>query len=273
MSMATVTRRLSGLEKTIRRRTAPEHPALWALRRDPARTLTEAGIRPDQWQVSLLRSSFRRMLILASRQVGKSLTAGALALHAALANAGALVLILSPTLRQSSELFKDKILRLYGALGRPLQADTESALQLTLANGSRIVSLPGSEATIRGYASVSMLLIDEAARVPDELYRAVRPMLAVSGGRMVCLSSAYARQGFFFEEWENGGPSWHRVKVLGTECARIDPAFLEEERAALGPRVFAREYECQFSAADDAYFDFDSVRRALGSPNAEAPLF
>jgi hypothetical protein len=204
--------------------------------------------------------------------VGKSLTAGAIALREALLRSGSLVLLLSPSLRQSSELFRDKVMRLYGALGRPLAAHSESALRLELSNGSRIVSLPGTEATIRGFASVSLLVVDEAARVSDELYRAVRPMLAVSKGKLVCLSTAYAKQGFFFQEWTDGGPDWQRVKIMATECSRIDPEFLEEERRVLGPRYFDREYCCEFSTTDDAVFDFDSVKAAIVTAG-EQPLF
>jgi hypothetical protein len=226
----------------------------------------------DPWQTNLLRGSSDRVLILASRQAGKSLAAGALALREALLVPGSLTLLLSPVQRQSGELFRDKVLRLYSALGRPLAAVQESALQLSLANGSRVVSLPGSEATIRCYSSVALLVIDEAARVPDALYQAVRPMLAVSGGKLVCLSSAYAKQGFFYEGWTRG-EGWHRVRVTAAECPRISPAFLEEERAVLGERVYGREYECVFSSADDAVFDAAAIERALAGADSAPPLF
>jgi hypothetical protein len=38
------------------------------------------------------------------------------------------------------------------------------------------------EDTIRGFSAVSMLVIDEASRVSDEMYEALRPMLAVGDG-------------------------------------------------------------------------------------------
>jgi hypothetical protein len=141
------------------------------------------------------------MMFLCSRQAGKSLTAAALALRDALLRPGALVLLLSPTQRQSGELFKAKVRRVYGALGRPVPATQETALQLELANGSRIISLPGDEETIRGYSGVTTLIVDEAARVPDALYYSVRPMLAVSKGRLVCLSTPFGKRGWFFDVW------------------------------------------------------------------------
>ena len=84
------------------------------------------------------------------------------------------MLLLSPTLRQSGELFK-KCTPVYGAIGRPVPPESETALQLMLENSSRIVSLPGKEGTIRGFSGVQLLAVDEAAWVPDDLYLAVRP--------------------------------------------------------------------------------------------------
>jgi hypothetical protein len=212
------------------------------------------------------------LLILASRQVGKSTTVAGLAMRTALLTPGSLTLLLSPSLRQSSELFR-KVAALYVALGQPVPAAQQSALQLTLTNGSRVVSLPGCEQTVRGYSAVALLIVDEAARVPDELYASVRPMLAVSGGALVCLSSAYAKQGFFYAAWTDGGPGWRRMSVRADECPRISPDFLAEERAALGNRLFAREYENEFLAADDAVFDPDMIARALAAPATAPPLF
>jgi hypothetical protein len=149
----------------------------------------------------------------------------------------------------------------------------ESALSFQLANGSRVVSLPGEEGNIRGFSSVALLVIDEAARVPDELYEAVRPMLAVSGGTLVCLSSAYDKVGFFYEAWVNGGPEWQRYETRAVDCPRISRQFLEDERQAMGDRIFSREYENEFMASDDAAFDPDAVARALAAPMSGPALF
>jgi hypothetical protein len=167
-----------------------------------------------------------------SRQSGKTTVAAALVLREALLVPESLVLLLSPTLRQSGEALR-RVVQLYNALDRPVPARQESALSLTLANGSRVVSLPGEEGTSRGFASVRLLVIDEAARVSDDLYRSVRPMLAVSGGKLLALSSAWAKAGWYYEEWSGPAP-WRRFKVKATECCRISPEFLAEERAALG---------------------------------------
>jgi hypothetical protein len=192
-------------------------------------------------------------------------------LRAALLEAPALVLLLSPTLRQSAELLV-KVGDLYNALGRPVPTvrPRDNSLRLELANGSRVISLPGQEATIRGYSAVKLLVVDEAARVPDSLYRSVRPMLAVSGGSLVALSTAYAKAGWFYDEWTSPRP-WRRVKVTARECPRISAAFLDEERSAMGERWWLMEYFCEFGEAIDAVFSESDIRRSLSAD--VKPLF
>jgi hypothetical protein len=229
---------------------------------DPVLLARAVGVEPDPWQVGLLRSTAPRVLVNCSRQSGKSTTVGVLAVHTALYQPGSLVLLLSPTQRQSGELFK-KALGVYRTLGRPVPADSETALTLTLENGSRIVSLPGKEGTIRGYSGVDLLAIDEAAWVPDDLYLSVRPMLAVSQGRLIAPSTPHGTRGWWYECWEKGGASWERVKVPATECPRISPAFLEEERQAMGEWWYRQEYLCEFADAQSQAFRREDIEQAF----------
>jgi hypothetical protein len=139
-----------------------------------------------------------------------------------------------------------------------------------LENGSRIVTLPGSEKTIRGFSGTSLLVLDEAARVEDQLYFAVRPMLAVSGGALMMLSTPYGKRGMFFEEWTGAG-GWERYEVPADKCPRITEEFLEEERASLPPWVYRQEYECSFEETEDQVFTTDLIDRAVTSE--VKPLF
>jgi hypothetical protein len=209
------------------------------------------------------------MQLLCSRQSGKSTASAALALRTALLASGALVLLLSPSLRQSSELYR-KVADLYRRLNRPVAAAQESTLRLELANGSRIISLPGTEDTVRGYSGAALLVIDEASRVPDTLYFSMRPVLAVSRGRLVALSTPFGRRGWFHSEWEDGG-GWERVQITARQCPRITREFLAEEERALGPRWFAQEYFCSFEDPVDAVFSAADVQAALADDIA--PLF
>jgi hypothetical protein len=221
----------------------------------------EAGLEPDPWQRDLLRSSSDRVLLNCCRQSGKSTMTAIVVLHRALYHPGSLILCLAPALRQSQELF-GKVLDFYRNLGRPVSPAVERKLSLELENGSRIVTLPGSEKTIRGFSGTSLLVLDEAARVEDELYFAVRPMLGVSGGALMMLSTPYGKRGVFFEEW-TGGLGWERYEVPASRCPRISEEFLEEERASLPPFIFRQEYECSFEETEDQVFTTDMIDRAL----------
>jgi phage terminase large subunit-like protein len=177
-----------------------------ALMLDPSLIFKAQGLTCDPWQRALLLSTSQHILLNCSRQSGKSTVVAALALHTALFQPRCLVLILSRAQRQAHELFR-KVLEVYNALGRPVPPvqDTQSVSKLELENGSRIIGLPGKEETVRGFSGVNLLLIDEAAKVPDDLYNAVRPMLAVSQGRLVLLSTPFGQRGFFWREWHRKG--------------------------------------------------------------------
>lgn len=232
--------------------------ALLSVALDPARVLLARGMSADPWQRAFLLGGARHVLLCCSRQSGKSTVVSALALHTALFTPGALVLLLSPSLRQSSEIFR-KVLEADDALGRPLPSLYRSQFRLELANGSRVLCLPGREETIRSFGGVNLLVLDEAARIPDALYRSVRPMLAVSRGRLVALSTPFGRRGWFYHEWAGTGP-WDRVQITWRDCPRITAAFIDEERRALGPAWVAQEYETTFTALEGlVYLEFPSA--------------
>lgn len=232
-----------------------------AMRLDPVQMARAASIDPDPWQARLLRSRASRVLVNCSRQSGKSTVTAALADHTAFYEPDSTILLLSPSLRQSGELFR-KCMDIYRALGRPVPAEAETALKLELENNSRILSLPGKEGTVRGISKVSLLIIDEASRVPDELYVGVRPMLAVSGGRLVLLSTPFGTRGFFWEAWKNRD-AWDYYEITAEDCPRISKEFLEEEKRTIGEYWYMQEYMCQFLDAAGAAFRAEDIDRII----------
>lgn len=239
-----------------------------ALALDPALLFALRGYTADPWQCELLRSSAPRLLLNCSRQAGKSTAVAALACHTAVFTPGSLVLLLSKALRQSSELFR-KVLEFVHMLGPIAGLENSSALGLELKNGSRILSLPGQEGTIRSFSSVRLLIIDEAARVPTVLYKAVRPMLAVSGGRLICLSTPFGRSGFFHDAWHDRETDWQRFEVRAEQVGRIAPAFLEEEKRTLGQAWFDQEYGCSFAGHEGLVYP---EMTGCAAPAAPSPL-
>lgn len=229
-----------------------------ALALDPSLLLTAQRLSPDPWQRELLRSREPYLLLNCSRQSGKSTTVAALALQQILFNPGALVLLVAPSERQSHELFR-KLVAGFHALDQPLPTVKANARELELANGARVVALPGREETIRSFSGVKLLILDEAARVPDVLYRSVRPMLAVSRGRLIALSTPFGRRGWFYEEWSGAGP-WKRLHLPWTQCPRIKPEFIAEETRSMGQAWVDQEYNCLFTALEGLVFpDFEKA--------------
>jgi hypothetical protein len=227
------------------------------------RLMRNLGMEPDPWQVEVLEAGHPRLLLNCCRQAGKSTVVAVLGLTEAMFVPGTQVLLLSRSHRQSAELFRT-LADFHRRLGSPLQL-RKTAEELVLEHGSRVVCLPCREDTVRGYAKVNLLVIDEAARVPDDLYRAVRPMLAVSGGRLVCLSTPYGKRGFFWEAWARGGADWARIEVPADKVARITPTFLEGERRALGESWFRQEYGCSFEALEGLVYP-DFARCVVAGP-------
>jgi hypothetical protein len=220
------------------------------------------GFDPDPKQELFLQGQVRRGLLNCSRQWGKSTVAAVKAVHRVCSIPESLVVVVSPTARQSGEFLR-KAAGLARKLEMRTRGDGDNEISLLFPNGSRIVGLPGTESTIRGFSAVSLMLIDEASRVSDDLYNAVRPMLAVGDGDLLLMSTPNGQRGFFYEEWENGGARWDRSSAPASECSRISAAFLAEEKATMGDRWFRQEYGCEFVGAEGSLFDLEMIRRAI----------
>jgi hypothetical protein len=183
--------------------------------------------------------------------------------HTATYEPGALVVVVSPSQRQSAEMLRT-IKGLHRNVTGAPEMLAESVLKVEFANGSRVLALPGTEKTVRGFAGASLVIIDEAARVEDELLAAVRPMLATrDDGRLIALTTPAGKRGWFFDSWHDGDPMWHRVRVPASDCPRISAEFLAEELKALGPVRFSEEYELQFVDSDTAAFNSSIIEMAF----------
>jgi hypothetical protein len=227
------------------------------------------GLELDEWQRGVISSTGKRDLLNCSRQAGKSTTAAVLGLHEALYRPGSLTILVSPSQRQSSELFR-KVIELREKLSSDPGLTEDNKLSMTVKGGGRVLSLPGSEATIRGFSGATLIVEDEASRVPDELYMAIRPMLAVRGGRLILMSTPFGKRGHFWHEWSEG-INWQRVEVPAHKVPRISQEFLEEERRAMGDWWFSQEYMCEFRESIDSVFSHASVMGALS--DEVQPLF
>ena len=221
---------------------------------DPIDFARRIGFTPDPTQAEILLSTTNRGILNCTRQWGKSTLMAALALHHAYTTPDSLVLVLSPSARQSGEFLR-KVETFAARLGLPKRTDGRNEMSLALPNSARIVALPGRDDTIRGFSNVTLLLVDEAAYVNDRLFHSVLAMLAVSDGRLWLMSTPNGQQGFFWKTWTEAGPHWLKIAVSAADCPRISPRFIAEMRTLVDPRVFSQEYECQFLAPEGAFFE------------------
>ncbi len=196
------------------------------MRLDPARLAAAAGITLDPWQEEAVRSRSKKMLLNCSRQAGKSFVAGDIGMHTALYQDESLVLLVSPSQRQSAELLR-YCHSIYAASGQLVSSDKDSVLHLELQNGSRVLALPGTEKTLRGLANVTL---DRKA------------------------------EGFEYFE------------VPATECPRISPEFLAQQKRLMADYWFQSEYMCKFLQPVGAVFTAEDIA-ALADESVEQWTF
>lgn len=280
-----------------------DDPVVRLVREDPARIMSLAGMEPDPWQADLLRSDRKRIIMLCNRRSGKSQSAAALALKTVLLSDKPVnVVIVAPgqfqaqeLLRLAQRLYRDLYSQPMGTDGAPLvsayAADLaelkqetqwkkkkikEAAKRMELPNGSRILAVPGKASNIVGLTA-HLLIIDEAARVPDALWADISPFVGTTQGIIVVLSSPYGRRGWFYREWHCMGPDgepiaddWEggRVEKTWHDCPRLTEKFLASEKARHGKRWFSQNYENSFLSVEGALFDPDDID-AADDPDAE----
>ena len=249
-------------------------PTVETVRRDPAAFSTHVlGLDLFDYQQKFLASENDRKAAVCGRQVGKTEMAAIEALHVALTNRDTTVLIIAPTQRQSSELFR-RLRGLAGEAGHEVGIERETQTVIELVNDSRVISLPaGSDgANIRGYTA-DHIIVDEAAFVPDQIFRSVLlPMLATTDGTLALLSTPFGKRGFLYDEgWHGDG--WHTIQVPTKRSPLVDAEWVEEQRDTLSDTEYRQEILGEFVEAADAYFDRQTVVDAFdGADAGDAPV-
>lgn len=261
--LATLERRTAALQREIRRIALDE--GQHELPRRSATALAAAmGLSLDAWQRDALETTRHHVLLLVSRQGGKGVIGSLLALEQLLGVPGSKTLVVSRTEDQAKRLLA-RIKGGFHSLPDTPRVITDRVDEFGLITGSRALAVPGSEQSLRGIDAVDLLILDEASLVPDDLYAAVRPMLATTDGRQVALSTPRGKRGWFYRAYESDSPEWYRIKVTADQIPRIKPSFLERERSDLGEFIFAQEYLCEFMDDETQLYPTDLVMAAMSS--------
>jgi hypothetical protein len=226
-------------------------------------------IHLDDWQRIVIDGKEKRVLLNCCRQSGKTTLVSLMAVWTALFIPKSITVIVSPSMRQSTETFKKCAEYLRECKGE-IKLLEDSKSQCTLQNGSRIVSLPGSEGTVRGYSKVTLLILDEACRIPDDIIAAVKPFLATGNGALVALSTPFGRRGWFWEQWAGVG-EYLRIELDAYKCPRISEKFLEQERKTMSLAQFRQEYLCSFEDEENQLFPAELID-SIFKPGESIPI-
>lgn len=217
----------------------------------------------DPWQKEVLDYD-GNCAIRSSRQAGKSTIIAIKAAMFALKHPESTVLIVAAVERQALLLFEKTLNFLLDNFSTEIKQGKEKPTkhQINLENGAKIYSVPcGLCGTgIRGY-TVDLLIIEECAYVPEPVFQAIMPMLAVSKGKIVALSTPFGRGGFFYDCFNDPAfKTWH---IKWTECPRIDKEFIEHERKRMSKVAFAQEYEAEFVDELKQFFPTELIQKCM----------
>ena len=247
-------RRLESRQQMSRRRDIPAYPVEFA---------KSVGIEPDDWQIEVLASDHPRKILLCARRAGKTTVAAVLAIHKALTQPGAEVLILAPT-EDQAKIAYSQAARLYRKAGAPSGALSDRRTGLELRNGSTIEARTALERSTRGRGA-DLLILDEASRIYEQDYLGVLPLLAASGGEQMLLSTPNGKRGFFHDIWHDVADDWHRTRVVASDVPHRYPRGLEFFRRRMPEEYFQQEFYCEWLDTEGSLFSYDDIQAALAA--------
>lgn len=223
---------------------------------DPSLLFERVVATPDPWQRDFLQSTAMFLLCLCSRQVGKSTSTAALA-WAALSR-GEFVLVVAPSERQSRELFK-KVLFFRHHSGSGVKSVRSTLTELELENGGRLICVPASSDSIRGFTvDRGLIVFEEAAFIPDDVFSAVIPMRGLHG-RIIMITTPAGPSGSFHDYWSKGSADKIFARSLDQPRLVEKVAF---DREHMPPAKFQQEHEALFLGAGTPFFDRETIRRS-----------
>jgi len=221
---------------------------------------TTLGFQPDEFQKEVLTEASKRIMILAPRQTGKSTAVAVRVLHEAMGHDNAMILLASASSRQSGQIM-EKARKMAQSLDLKILPPPPKCDGFSLANGSQIVSLPDSEETIRGFSAPRIIVVDEAAFASESVFQALEPMLLVSNGTLIILSTPNGQTGYFYDQWHADPSPWAKLKGSLERCPRVSPEAIETIRKSVSKDIFEQEFECKFVPTSGQVISLETLRK------------
>ena len=212
-------------------------------------TTTKQELILDDWQKEVLITE-GNIALRSGRQTGKSTVISILAGDYAAKNKNKLIMIVAAVERQAYLLFEKVLYYMEQAHQKLIKQgkDRPTKSKIQLKNGSVIHCLPTGLTGygIRGF-TIDLLIADEAAFIPDEVFNAITPSLSTrikAGARIVLLSTPFGREGYFARAFND--KTFKNFHISSEECPRIDKDFLMAEKQRMTKRQYQQEYLGEF---------------------------
>jgi hypothetical protein len=262
----------------------------------PYHYIRSLGFTPYEWQEAVLRSPHKRKVINGARQAGKSTIISAKPCHIARHYPASVSLIVAAT-EQQAFYDMEKVKEFIALDPDYPKIERDSDRLVTLANGSWIMVVPATEKAARGPSAPRLIMLDEASRIEDIVYKSgIIPMLTDNQDcELISISTPNGKRGFFFESF--GNPKWERYEVRSPWDVidiefRLEPSLPEPEyrqqRAdkgikgfysprhrnreeqefnlgEMGPLMYRQEYGVKFVEPEDQVFSYDDIERLMNS--------
>ena len=215
------------------------------------------GFEPDKWQMRVLEAS-KNVVIRSGRQVGKSTIVALKAFFFAVENPKKTVLVVAASQRQSGLLFEKMKSFVIETMPDYIEGEPTQT-RLELKNGTRIYALPAGRTgyAIRGY-SIDLLIADEAAFISEAVWVAIIPMLAVTKGTLILLSTPFGKGGYFYNCF--GDPDYLQFHISSENCPRIPKQFLQKEKSRMTKLEYAQEYLGEFIEEFTQFFPTELIK-------------
>jgi hypothetical protein len=136
------------------------------------------------------------------------------------------IVIIAPLEKQAYSLFSKALAYLQAKYPHMIckKKDKPTQTRIKLTSGVEIYCLPvGANGLNIRFLTIGRLYIDEASRVPSEVYTAVQPALLTTGGDTILLSTLNGAVGDFYECWinkDNAYNSFSRISVNSEEVVK-----------------------------------------------------
>lgn len=224
--------------------------------------------------------SYKRVAIKTVTQYGKSLVSALATIHI-MVDAVEKILIVSPSQKQSNiimgyvidHFFDHEHLQALLEVNEPLERlkRERSKQRITIKTGSEVATLTANARTLSQQAKglmgfgATIVIVDESALIPDDMYAKILRMVGGTDGKLVQLGnpfpSEHFKRAFELPQYETLTIDYKQAVAEG----RLSQEFVEEARATIPEYDFTVFYDVEFpqGGGEDSVIPQQAIEKAL----------